>query len=67
MTMMTRRQSQTEHTQTTACSVGEAIIATKRSPRRCDCVVYAMARLSVCLCLSQVGVILKRINIGSHK
>jgi len=28
---------------------------------------WACVRPSVCLCLSQVGVLLKRLNVGSHK
>ena len=39
--------------------------------RRYASAVYAVALcpscLSVCLCLSHVGVLLKRLNVGSHK
>jgi len=45
-----------------------SIFALIFTARRYASAVYAMAlSVSVCVCPSQVGVLLKRLNVGSHK
>ena len=51
-------------------TVTESLLTTVFTAQCYACAVLAMGlcpSVSVCLCLSQVGVLLKRLNVGSHK